>query len=208
MLSSFQDLSFLNRDLNKIVMLDTVPAHAKLQPDNAIILSKWKGDLKDKELVSFIPFLEYVATMGFEDTREVIKSFEGKHIPTEFAHRESIARERFQQQLAEERAKRPKRSIGWLGNALGMKPHGGGIDGMEQTLSEGFEQGKTFQDQVRERGQKQYEILEKEIRENGEKWLKEMAEEEKKLNEEAMKGMKSSITNVFPFGGPGGKPTS
>ena len=77
------------------------------------------------------------------------------------------------------------------------------MDGMEHSLSEGFEQGKTYQDQVRERGQKQYEMMEKEIRENGEKWIKEMAEEEKKMSEEAMKGMKSSITGVFPFGGRG-----
>lgn len=56
---------------------------------------------------------------------------------------------------------------------------------------------------MRERGQKQYELMEKEIRENGDKWIREMAEEEKKLNEEAMRGMKSSITGVFPFGGRG-----
>lgn len=182
-------------------MLDTVPSHAKLQPENAIIIDKWKGDLKDKELVSFIPFLEYVATMGFDDTREVIKSFEGMHIPTEFAAREAVLRERFLQQQNEERAKRPRRSIGFLGNMLGMKPPGAGMDGMEQSLSEGFEQGKTLQDQIRERGQKQYRLLEKEIRENGEKWLKDMAEEEKKMNEEAMKGMKSSITNTLSLSG-------
>ena len=70
---------------------------------------------------------------------------------------------------------------------------------MEHSLSEGFEQGKTYQDQVRERGQRQYELIEKEIRENGDKILKEMAEEEKKMNEEAMKGMKSSITGAIPF---------
>lgn len=151
-----------------------------------------------------IPFLEYVANMDFMDVREVIKSFSGKHIPTEFASREAVARERFQQQLAEERAKRPKRSgVGLLGSALGIKPMA--ADGMEQSFSEGFAQGKTYQDQVRERGQKGYEILEKEIRENGEKWLKEMAAEEKKLQEEAMKGMKSGVLGFFSGGGGGQK---
>ena len=179
-------------------MLDTVPAHAKLQPENAIILPKWKGNPQDSELVSFIPFLEYLATMGFDDTREVLRSFEGKHIPSEFAHRESLAREKFQKQLAEDRAKRPRRSgVGFLGNALGMKPTSAGIDGIEQTLSEGFEQGKMLQDQIRERGQKQYEMIEKEIRENGEKWLKEMAVEEEKAKEEQMKGMQTTLVGVF-----------
>lgn len=187
-------------------MLDTNPAHAKLQPENAIIINKWKGDTKDKELVSFIPFLEYVASMEFNDTREVLKSFKGTHIPVEFAKREAVAREKFMQQLAADKAKgRAGRSLSGLGSLLGMKSQG---DGMEQSLSEGFAQGKTFQDQVRERGQKGYEMLEKEIRENGEKWLKEMAEEEKKMNEEAMKGMKNSITGVFPFAVPGKGPSS
>lgn len=140
--------------------------------------------------------------MGFNDTREVLKSFEGTHIPTEFARREAIARERFQSQQAGERAKRPRRSgVGMLGNALGIKPMGTGLDGMEQSLSEGFEQGKTYQDQVRERGQRQYEIIEKEIRENGDKWLAEMAQEEEKMKAETMKGMKSSFLGFFGAGG-------
>ena len=202
-LTSLQDLSYLNRDLSKVILLDTVPAHAKLQPENAIILPKWKGDLQDKELVSYIPFLEFIATFDSRDIRQVIKSYEGKHIPSEFARREAKIREKLQKENAEARAKRPKRSVGFLGNVLGTKPQGGAIDGMEHSLSEGFEQGKTFQDQVRERGQKQYEMLEKEIREHGEKWIKEMADEEKKMNEEAMNGMKTSITSVLPFGGRG-----
>ena len=177
--------------------------HAKLQPENAIIVPKWKGDLQDKELVSLIPFLEYIPSMDFKDVREVLKSFEGKHVPTEFASREAVARELFQQQLAEEKAKRPKRSgVGFLGSALGIKPTG--PDGME-SFSDGFAQGKTYQDQVRERGQKGYEMLEKEIRENGEKWLREMAEEEKKFQEEAMKGMKSGVLGFLGGGGGGQK---
>ena len=184
-------------------MLDTVPSHAKNQPENAVILPKWKGDLQDKELVSYIPFLEFIATMDSKDTRQAIKSFEGTHIPSEFARREAKIREKLQKENAEAKAKRPKKSMSLLTNALGAKPQTAGIDGMEHSLSEGFERGKTYQDQVRERGQKNYELLEKEIRENGEKWVKEMAEEEKKMNDEAMKGMKSSITSVFPFGGRG-----
>lgn len=130
--------------------------------------------------------------------RKVLESFKGTHIPSEFSHREAVAREKFQKQQAEERGKRPRRSgVGLLGNALGIKPMNGGLDGMEQSILEGFEQGKTYQDQVRERGQRQYEIIEKEIRENGDKWLKEMAQEEEKMKEETMKGMKSSVLGAF-----------
>jgi mitochondrial import inner membrane translocase subunit TIM50 len=148
--------------------------------------------------------------MGNNDVRVILKSFEGTHIPTEFARREAIARAQFQKQLAEERAKRPKRSgMGILGNALGIKPMSSVLvsgDGtVEQSAAEAFEQGKMMQDIVRERGQRQYEILEKEIRENGEKWLKEMAAEEEKAKEEQMKGMTKSLASVFGGGGSGAK---
>ncbi|KAL9131573.1 MAG: hypothetical protein Q9217_000530 [Psora testacea] len=202
-----KDLSYLNRDPKKVLMIDTEASHAKLQPENAIILPKWRGNPNDKDLVSLIPFLEYCAAMNFGDLRAVLKSFEGTHIPTEFARREAIAREKFQKQLAEERAKRPKRSMGFLSSLTGGQSQMVGPDGTPlPSWSEGMEQGKTYQDLVRERGQKQYEMLEKDIKENGEKWLKEMADEEKKANDEAMKGMKSSITSYFPFvGGSGGE---
>lgn len=181
-------------------MIDTVAAHAKMQPENAIILPKWKGDVQDKELVALIPFLEYVAAMDFDDTREVLKSFEGKPIAAEFAQREAIARARFQEEWAEEQAKRPRRSgIGFLGQALGIKPMDAGFDGMNPGFSQGFDEGKTYLDQVRERGQKNYEMFEKEIRENGEKWLQEMAQEEEKMKGEAMRGWTSSM--LGPFGG-------
>ena len=184
-----------------MILIDTVPSHAKYQPENAIILPKWDGNPNDKGLVSLIPFLEYVAAMQFDDTRDVLKSFAGTNIPTEFAAREAVARERFESQLAAEKAKKPKRSIGFLGSALGIKTPPGGMDGVEGgSFSEGFDQGKMLQDQIRERGQKQYEMLEKEIRENGEKWLKEMAAEEEKAKEEAMKGMTAGLTGWF--GGP------
>ncbi|KAI9773065.1 MAG: mitochondrial inner membrane protein required for protein import [Geoglossum simile] len=205
-----KDLSYLNRDLSKVILLDTNSAHAEYQPENAIIIPKFAGSPNDKELVSLIPFLEYIATMGNNDVRVVLKSFEGTHIPTEFSRREAIARAQFQKQLTEERAKRPKRSgMGILGSALGIKPISSVLvsgDGtVEQSAAEAFEQGKMMQDIVRERGQRQYEILEKEIRENGEKWLKEMAAEEEKAKEEQMKGMTKSLAGVFGNGGSGAK---
>ncbi|OCL07379.1 NIF-domain-containing protein [Glonium stellatum] len=198
-----KDLSYLNRDLSKTILIDTKAAHAKLQPENAIILPPWTGQPNDRNLVSLIPFLEYIATMGITDVRKALASFEGTDIATEFARREAKAREAFNAQLAAERAKRPKHSASsWLMGALGLKGSGagGGAGGLvvgEQSAAEGFEQGKMLSDQIRERGMKQYEAMEKEIRENGEKWLREMAEEEKKLQEEQMKSMKSGMVGWF-----------
>lgn len=53
-----QDLSYLNRDLSKVVLLDTNAEHAALQPENAIIIKPWEGQSGDKGLVDMIPFLE------------------------------------------------------------------------------------------------------------------------------------------------------
>ncbi|OJJ51267.1 hypothetical protein ASPZODRAFT_87432 [Penicilliopsis zonata CBS 506.65] len=193
-----KDLSYLNRDLSKVILIDTKEEHARLQPDNAIILDKWNGDPKDKTLVALIPFLEYMAGMGVEDVRTVIQSFEGSSIPVEFAKREKLMRERFENELAEEKKKRPRRGgLGSLASALGVKPQT--VTG-EPSASEGLAEGKMLWDQIRERGQKNYELIEKEIQENGEKWLAEMAAEEEKARQEQMKSMKGSFTGMFGSG--------
>ena len=155
--------------------------------------------------------------MGLEDTRPVIKSFAGKDVASEFARREALARQRFEEKAAADKLKKPKRSAaGFLGSMLGIKggaggPMGGmvmmetGPDGVErpvpvQSPGEGFEQGKMLHDQIRERGQKQYEMMEREIRENAEKWLKEIAAEEEKFKRESVKTMTSSLGGWFGKG--------
>src|SRR5277367_2614636 len=202
-----QDLSYLNRDLSKVMLIDTDPGHARNQLENAIILPKWTGDPSDQTLVQLIPFLEYVATMGFDDTRVVLKSFEGKFIPAEFTRRERIMREKFEAKLADERKKKPKHKVGGVGSLFGVKAPPP-PDGLGDT-SEALEQGKMIWDQIRERGQKQYELIDKQIREEGQKWLDELAAEEKRFQEESMKEMKASIFgsvgSAFGFGGGEGK---
>ncbi|KAJ5185066.1 NLI interacting factor [Penicillium cf. griseofulvum] len=190
-----KDLQYLNRDLSKVILIDTKEEHARYQPENAIVLDKWTGDPKDKTLVALIPFLEYLAGMGVEDVRTVLKSFDGTPIPAEFAKREKAMRERFEKELAEEQKKKPSRGLGNFAAALGLKSSAT-LNG-EQTPSEGLAQGKMLWDQIRERGQKNYEMIESEIRANGEKWLAEMAAEEEKARQEQMQSMKGSFTGMF-----------
>ena len=178
----------MNRDLKKVLIIDTDPHHVKNQPENAIVLPKWNGDPKDQTLIQLIPFLEYLATMGFEDVREVLKSFEGTYIPAEFARREKILREKFEAAEAEKRKKRPKKSLGNLSSMLGIS------QGSDEP------QPKMLWDEIRERGQKQYMEFEKKIREEGEKFLAERDAEDKRLQEEAMQSMKSGWFNWFTGG--------
>jgi TFIIF-interacting CTD phosphatase-like protein len=56
--ADIQDLSYLNRDLSKVIMIDTNPEHAALQPENAVIIKPWEGKGGERGLVDLIPFLE------------------------------------------------------------------------------------------------------------------------------------------------------
>ena len=197
-----KDLSYLNRDLAKVITLDTSWDHVSTHPENAIVLPKWAGDAKNTDLVALIPFLEYIYTMQYGDVRKIIKSFEGKNIPQEFARREAIARAEFQKQLDDQRSKRRTGvSVGGgLGALLGLKPSAMSTmvtpDGLP-IRAEQLAQGKMLQDIAREQGQMQYEMMEKEIRENGDKWLKEEAVMQEKMQQEAMQNMKQSFSGWF-----------
>lgn len=90
-----KDLTFLNRDLSKVVMLDTDPDHISLQPDSAIVVPKWKGDPRDKGLIAMIPFLESIAIYKPEDVRPILEAYHGKDIPIEYGKKESEAKARF-----------------------------------------------------------------------------------------------------------------
>ncbi|KAI9888727.1 MAG: mitochondrial inner membrane protein required for protein import [Vezdaea aestivalis] len=197
-----KDLSFLNRDPSKIVMLDTSKAHTSAQPKNAIILPKWEGDPNDKELVSFIPFLEYLATLGGSDTRKVLASFQDTHIPTEYAARENRARNMLRRQSRDERGGRTPRSsgVGMLGSALGIKPQSTMYEGSEVSDAQMYDAGRLPQDIIRERAQKQYELIDKEIRENSEQWLAEIAREEEKMRQEGTRDFWSAPAGFLGFG--------
>lgn len=137
--------------------------------------------------------------MQYSDVRKILKSFDGKHIPTEFARREAIARSEFNKQLEAQKSKRSKPSgMGALGNMLGLKPGSMTMtmapEG-EQNPGEAFAQGKMLQDIARERGQRNYELLEKEIREHGDKWLKEEQVAMEKAQKEAMSSTISSLSD-------------
>lgn len=163
-------------------------------------MNPWKGEAGDKELVALIPFLEYIHTMQYSDVRKILKSFEGKHIPTEFARREAIARKEFNKKLAEKKGHGKPSGMGALGGLLGLKPSKMSmtvpIDG-EQDPSEAYAQGKMIQDIARERGQRNYQALEKEIRENGEKWLKEEQQAMEKAQQEMMNSMMGNFSGMF-----------
>ncbi|KAF8161565.1 HAD-like domain-containing protein [Crassisporium funariophilum] len=87
-----KDLSYLNRDLSKVIALDTLPEHYATHPENAVILPKWNGDPHDKGLVAMIPFLESIAIYKPADVRPIVQAYQGKDVPLEYAKTEAEAK--------------------------------------------------------------------------------------------------------------------
>ena len=58
LLFSSQDLSCLNRDMSRIIMLDCSKDAISLQPRNSLVLKKWLGEDEDRTLVDLAHFLK------------------------------------------------------------------------------------------------------------------------------------------------------
>lgn len=90
-----KDLSKLNRDVKKVILVDCIPDNYSLQEENAIPMKPWDGEFDDK-LIGLIPFLEYLATQQVDDVRPILNSFKDKYqISTEFNERVKKLREKF-----------------------------------------------------------------------------------------------------------------
>lgn len=189
-----KDLSYLNRDLKKVVIVDCDPQAVRKQPENAIVLPPWTGDPRDTTLIDYIPFLEYLAALGYEDTREVLKSFEGKNIPVEFARRQKLLREKFD---ADQAKKRKPRSGGLGLGALFGSQQQKTQPGMPQSIQAAEAEGKMYTDIIRERGQEHYKMLEATLKVEGPKILAEQEAFEKQMQEEGMANMKSGMFGWF-----------
>jgi len=70
-----KDLSKLNRDITKIILLDCDQKTSMLQPRNSLVLKKWEGDTEDTSLLELIPFLHAIATSDVDDIRTVLDCY-------------------------------------------------------------------------------------------------------------------------------------
>ncbi|ORZ40302.1 HAD-like domain-containing protein [Catenaria anguillulae PL171] len=93
-----KDLSKLNRDLSRVIVMDWDELAFKQQPDNAIKLERWDGSPNVRSLKDYIPFLEMIALKGVPDVRPILKSYAGADVPTKFAERQI----EYRKHLAEE----------------------------------------------------------------------------------------------------------
>ena len=91
-----KDLSKINRDMNRVVMLEVDPT-VSLQKGNTIILKKFDNvdDVSDDSLMEIVPFLESLVVNNVEDVREIIKKYEGKAIGSTYNEEIKEKRERY-----------------------------------------------------------------------------------------------------------------
>ncbi|RUS85071.1 hypothetical protein EGW08_007165 [Elysia chlorotica] len=67
-----KDLSCLNREMSRVIMLDCSKDATSLQPRNSLVLSKWLGEDEDRTLIDLAHFLKTIGTSGVEDIRPVL----------------------------------------------------------------------------------------------------------------------------------------
>ncbi|KAL4491799.1 hypothetical protein ABPG72_006054 [Tetrahymena utriculariae] len=76
----YKDLSYLNRDLKKIVVIDWNQDFYKKQPGNVIILDKYTGNSDDYLLKETLPLLLRLANPNVKDVRSELDKY-GRHNP-------------------------------------------------------------------------------------------------------------------------------
>ena len=67
---SIKDISLINRDLSKTIIVDNIASNFKLQPRNGIAISTWTGDTEDLSLLNLIPVLIKLARSKVNDVRD------------------------------------------------------------------------------------------------------------------------------------------
>ena len=107
-----KDLSVMNRDLSRVILLDDDPAAFQLQPENAIYIRPYTNarDKNDSALEDITPFLRAVNNEDVPDVRSLIKAFPANTL-------ESIAQS-YNQKIAAVMEKRENAKTRGLGGTL------------------------------------------------------------------------------------------
>ncbi|XP_077696672.1 mitochondrial import inner membrane translocase subunit TIM50 isoform X3 [Eretmochelys imbricata] len=97
-----KDISCLNRDPAKVVVVDCKKEAFHLQPFNGMALKKWDGSSDDRALFDLAAFLKTIALSGVEDVRTVLENYSMEDDPLEaFKRRQSQLEQEEQQRLAD-----------------------------------------------------------------------------------------------------------
>ncbi|XP_049581988.1 mitochondrial import inner membrane translocase subunit TIM50 isoform X1 [Syngnathus scovelli] len=76
-----KDVSCLNRDGSKVIVVDCKREAFSLQPFNGVALKKWDGNSDDRTLYDLANFLKTIALSGVEDVRSVLENYAAEDDP-------------------------------------------------------------------------------------------------------------------------------
>ncbi|XP_037534263.1 mitochondrial import inner membrane translocase subunit TIM50 [Nematolebias whitei] len=97
-----KDVSCLNRDTSKVILVDCKREAFQLQPFNGMALKKWDGNSDDRTLYDLTNFLKTIALSGVEDVRAVLENYALEDDPIEaFKHRQAQLAQEEEHRLAE-----------------------------------------------------------------------------------------------------------
>ncbi|GAB1599966.1 mitochondrial import inner membrane translocase subunit TIM50-like isoform X1 [Argonauta hians] len=118
-----KDLSCLNRDLSKVIIVDWNDNSTNLHKENRFLLKRWTGDDADRTLIDLANFLRTLSMSGIEDVRSVLQHYNQFEDPIErFRENQRLLQEEQEKQasyLSEQ--ERKKKSNFWMPSFFGRR---------------------------------------------------------------------------------------
>ncbi|KAG2469086.1 TIM50 translocase, partial [Polypterus senegalus] len=113
-----KDVSCLNRDASKVIVIDCKKEAFSLQPFNGLALQKWDGSSEDRTLYDLAAFLKTIAISGVEDVRMVLENYALEKDPIEaFKKRQAQLAQEEEHRISEiSRHKQQGLSLKWRQN--------------------------------------------------------------------------------------------
>eukprot|EP00047_Mylnosiga_fluctuans_P004412 m.234402 g.234402 ORF g.234402 m.234402 type:complete len:359 (+) comp12657_c0_seq1:80-1156(+) len=119
-----KDLSLLDRDLKKVLVLDIRKEGFRLQPHNGLVVKPYSNDPSDNTLLELIPLLQAIVQLQVPDVRDIVKNFSNtEDIAAALAARRHFLQEEARQKrdvpvpemaVQEEKPKRSNKLAKWL----------------------------------------------------------------------------------------------
>ncbi|KAJ1729862.1 mitochondrial inner membrane protein required for protein import, partial [Coemansia biformis] len=102
---NYKDLSTINRDKAKVIMVDIDPEAFKMQPENALLARPFRGEPNDNWIEQITEFLEYVHMLEPKDVRPWLRTYKGMDAAHEFTKWEDSIRSKLVKEWEEKRKK-------------------------------------------------------------------------------------------------------
>ena len=98
----YRDLKRLNRDLKRVLYVSSDVKNCTSE-ENAIAIKPWKMESNDTTLLDLMPFLEMIVRSQLPDVRQVVDSYRGTDIPSEFRARTAEMKKNLRQKSSQPR---------------------------------------------------------------------------------------------------------